>query len=79
MKGVLAARATPRPSAYCLGTDGGEDGAPCPYRHEAGPRTTLPALRAEAKRHARETGHEVYVDVLDRTAYTPEPAARVTP
>lgn len=70
MKGVSTARVTPRPKAYCLGTDGG----PCPYRHETGPRVTRTQLHAEAKRHALDTGHEVWVDILDRTTYTADPA-----
>lgn len=79
MKGISVLRVTLQPHAYCLGTEGGEDGGPCPFQMQAGLFGPTPAeVRSEAQRHVQETGHEVWVDILDRTEYAPEPV-QVTP
>ena len=78
MNGVSMTRVTFRAHAYCLSPDGGEDGGPCPFDRHATWDVTTAEVRAEARRHVQRTGHEVYVDVVDRTGYAPE-RAEVTP
>jgi hypothetical protein len=67
-------RVTYRAHAYCLGTEGGEDGGPCPFQRQATYALTNAEVRNEAQRHVQRTGHDVRVDVVDRTDYAPEPA-----
>lgn len=73
MKGVSMIRVTLQPHAYCLGTEGGEDGGPCPFQRHGSWTVTAATVRSEAQRHVKDTGHTVLVDILDRTDYAPEP------
>lgn len=65
MKGVSMLRVTLRPHAYCVGAD--PDGrAACGFEWWGA------ESRSTARQHARDTGHEVFVDVIDRTSYSRE-------
>ena len=62
MKGVTFFRVKFNPVAKCQ-----EETCDWPRRRGAGPDA-----RREAQHHVRDTGHEVVVDVLDRTSYSPD-------
>lgn len=68
IKGISWIRMTFRPHAYCTEPDSdGVEG--CGFDVTAGNATRVRSL---AQHHAKDTGHEVYVDVVDRTCYTRE-------
>lgn len=66
MKGVTMIRLSFRPHAYCLGDESGET---CTFDRSG----LSNSVRAEAQRHVADTGHDVNVDVVDRTHYAPQP------
>ena len=68
-----------RPHAYCVGAVvDGEKAELCTFNSHGTLFTGPLAVRAAAERHVMQTGHEVWVDVVDRTEYTPQHDPAVT-
>ena len=68
-------RVTYKPHAYCVGSDSEPDREPCGFELQGGHfGLTTAEIRNEAQRHVQRTGHTVFVDIVDRTDYAPEPS-----
>lgn len=72
MKGVTEIRVKFRAHAYCLEEDP-EKATGCGWDEWAGFRADS-TVRADARQHVMTTGHQVFVDVVDRTSYEREAA-----
>jgi hypothetical protein len=66
MKGVNMIRIALRPHAYCLGDESEDE---CSFTCQGTPAVSPAAVRSEAQAHVKATGHDVIVDVIDRTHY----------